>query len=238
MQTHASVHRLLFLPAALALSLAPVFSPASENEASAGQDPVSLAGRHAFAVSVGTLALTTGPGVVRSQTSTDVLGEISYSHWLAEDWSIGLSAGALVFGAETGLTAGASLPAMASDVPATARFRSATITSVLLNIGYHPARVSIGGWARPYLSLSVGPYLASGENVRVGTDAAVESVTDTAFGARVLAGVDVYLGRHLQVGLSGGYRFVGDFEEPIRDYRDYSGPEFALEFGILLGGGG
>lgn len=180
---------------------------------------------------------TLSPAGVRTGTSSDVLGEFSYSHWLSEDWSLGLSAGALVFGAETGVSAGARLPAMASDVPATARFRSATVTAVLLNVGYHPARLAIGSAAWPYLSLSVGPYLGSGENVRFGTDAAVESVTDTAFGARALAGVDVHVGGRFKLGLSGGYRFVGDFQEPIRNYRDYSGPEFSFAFGVLLGGG-
>lgn len=226
---------------ALVLALAPVASHAGEDPPSAGGDPLHLAGRHALAVRVGTLTLgsrsTLSPEGVRTGTSTDVLGELSYSRWLAEDWSIGLSAGSLMLGAETGISPGVPPPTAADDASGVVRFRSATVTAVLLNVGYHPTRLAIGRAGRPYFSLSLGPYLGSGENVRAGTDAAGESVTDTAFGLRALAGVDLYLGRRFKVGLGAGYRFVDSFDEPIRSYRDYSGPEFSLGFGILLGGG-
>lgn len=238
MHKHWSVLRFSILPL---LALAPVAGTAGEPDTSAGRDPIKLEGRHALAVRVGTLAFTTrntfSPGGMSSGTSSDVLGEISYSHWLTDDWSIGLSAGALVLGAETGTSGRAAPTTLATDVPGVAEFRSAAVTAVLLNVGYHPARLCLAGSMRPYVSLGVGPYVSSGEQVRVGTGVVVGSVSDTVFGARALAGVDWYFGRHFKLGLSAGYHFVGDFDEPIRSYRSYSGPEFWFGFGVLVGGG-
>jgi len=241
MDKHLSVVKFSIV-AALVLVLAPAASYAGQDPPPGVRPSVTLAGRHALAVRVGALTPSTRTTIssdgASTGSSTDVLGELSYVHWLREDWGIGLSGGALALGAKTGVSAGGMTPvALPDGVSGEATFRSPAVTAVLFDVRYQPAHLAIAGSARPYVSLGVGPWVATGENVRVGSDVIVDSVFDAEFGFRALAGVDWHLGRRFKAGVSGGYHFVGRFDEPVGSYRDYRGPEFAIGFGILFGAG-
>ncbi|NNG15095.1 MAG: hypothetical protein HKM89_01355, partial [Gemmatimonadales bacterium] len=102
-----------------------------------------------------------------------------------------------------------------------------------------------------YVAASVGPYFGSVSGVSTGliastvshsisaaeTAVSMSSYTETAFGSRLGVGADILLGRRFTLGFGVGYCLVTDFERRIGSETNYSGPDVALSFGILLGGG-
>ncbi len=63
------------------------------------------------------------------------------------------------------------------------------------------------------------------------------SRTEAVFGGQVEAGIDFLLGRRVMTGLRFAYDLMSDFQQPIGGCRNYSGPEFTIGLGFLIGGG-
>lgn len=64
-----------------------------------------------------------------------------------------------------------------------------------------------------------------------------ESRSEGAFGVRLGGGIDFLLGQSFKLGANAGYDLMTDFSKPIGARKNYSGPEFSLSFGIILGEG-
>jgi outer membrane protein W len=111
--------------------------------------------------------------------------------------------------------------------------QTATLFPILVGVRYQPENWALGEKVRPYIGVSAGPYFGfqtmAGWSVEVGTQ--------TAIGGRFGAGLDVILGRHVSLGGVVRYHAITDFDRPIGSRDNYSGLEFALRLGILLGAG-
>jgi hypothetical protein len=190
-----------------------------------------LHGRHVITANVGFLSQAVAKSDVSSGTvdsearSTGFLGSLSYAYWVSPEWSVGVSAGAL------------SAEASSSVEPSAVTSRAASVNPLLFGGAYHPEGLAITPSVRPFGSLAVGPYLGFATNTRVGSGADSEAVSDAAIGLRGQVGVDLFFARRFRAQVLAGYDLIGDFEEQIGSDKNYSGPEFSLGFGVLLGAG-
>jgi outer membrane protein W len=142
---------------------------------------------------------------------------VGYGHWFEPDWALL---------AETGV--------VSSQVSVSATgTQTAVLFPILVGVRYQPENWALGEKVRPYIGVSAGPYFGfqtvAGWSVEVGTQ--------TAIGGRFGAGLDVILSRHVSLGAVVRYHAVTDFGRPIGSRDNYSGLEFALRLGILLGSG-
>lgn len=192
---------------------------------------IQLEGRHGITIHAGVLSQVTAErdvssGGISSDTRVNgFLGSLSYSYWAGHDWAVDVAAG--LIHAETSTSVGA----------AGVTSKSAGVVPILFGTSFYPSQLAMGSSVRPYGSLAVGPYLGFATNSQVGTTLNEESVLKSVLGFRVRSGADVFLGDRFRIGLSVGYHFVSDFDEPIGRDKDYSGPEFAFGFGVLIGAG-
>ena len=188
-------------------------------------------GRHSLSIQMGllnhTIAETSvGVGTTDSRVS-GFAGSIAYAYWVKPDWAATVSVGVLDAETSTSVNIG------------TVNTKSAAVTPVLFGAKYSPV-LSGRPSVRPYLWGAAGPYVGSasvtrtdGFRARVGT----ETITETAFGFRAMAGADWFVGRHFTIGFGAGYHFVGDFDQPIGSDENYSGPEFSFGVGFAFGRG-
>jgi hypothetical protein len=220
--------------AALTLAISLMAQPAAgygENGAGESSFDAPLNGRHEVAIHIGFLntkivETETGTGGVDTETRANgFLGSLSYNYWAGSEWTIGVSAGLL--DVETSSSTGVA--GVVSE--------SAGVVPLLFGASVYPAWLTLGSSVRPYGSVAVGPYIGFATNSTVGTTVAEETVVESVVGARVRAGADVFVSDRFKIGIAAGYHFVGDFEEKIGKDKDYSGPEFALGFGVLWGSG-
>ena len=54
-------------------------------------------------------------------------------------------------------------------------------------------------------------------------------------GMYVGGGIDFAIGRYLMLGASAGYHLIANFADPIRDRRNFSGPELSISLSLLWG---
>lgn len=223
-----ALFRLLCLfPLALAIPI----GARAESADAATASPLRLHGRHAISIQAGVLSRTvveTGAGagdVTTEVRANGAIGTLSYAYWVAPEWTIGISLGLLDAKVGTAVS------------PGEVSSEAAAVTAVLVGAAYHPAGLAPAPTLRPYVSAAVGPYVGSATNSLVGASVTTESVSEAAAGLRVLAGAELFLGRRFEAGIALGYHLVGDFERPIGDDTNYSGPEFSAGVGVLLGAG-
>ena len=106
---------------------------------------------------------------------------------------------------------------------------------------------------RPYVVASAGPYFLQDvwqndqviwqdereddeEDEREYTGQLVQGVkAQASLGTYIGGGVDFAIGRYLMLGASAGYHLIVDFAEPIRDRRNFSGPELSISLSLLWG---
>lgn len=191
----------------------------------------ALIGRHAIQVNVGlhywTPAETTvsGSGVSASTQTSGFVGSISHRFWLTERWAIGPTIALL----DTAPLTNVGTSGVSSE--------SNLVTSILFGVMYYFPPAGISGTMRPYVGAGFGPYMGSATRTLVGGTIEAETISVTAFGARPVAGVDWFLNRWLQFNISAGYHLVSNFEEPVGNEDNFSGAEFSMGLGFLVGRG-
>ena len=114
--------------------------------------------------------------------------------------------------------------------------RSAYVSSALFGIRYYFSESSLESNTRPYISVSLGPYIGSESESSVWHYSNAKSESFTAFGARLGAGLDIELSRRFMLGMLTGYNLMTDFPEPVGSRVNYSGPDFGVSISLLLGG--
>jgi hypothetical protein len=155
-------------------------------------------------------------GVTTRNDATGIGGSLAYTHWLLDAWAINVSIGVVDADATTSVSgSGTSIEA-------------ATVIPLLVGVRYQPMGLTTGDTFRPYVAASVGPYFGSVSGVQTGFFASAVSHS--------ISGADVLLGKRFTLGFGIGYCLVSDFENRIGSETNYSGPDLALFFGILLGG--
>jgi hypothetical protein len=161
-------------------------------------------------------------GVASTAKTSGFLGGLSYTYWVQEDLSVGLSAGVLAGEATSSV-----------GINGISQHTSAVI-SVLLGVRYYVGESSWDSPVKPFLSLGLGPFIG----VEAKNDLFVqESHSETAFGTRLGGGIDFLLGQSFKLGANVGYDLMTDFSTPIGVRGNYNGPDFSLGVGFLFGGG-
>ncbi len=76
------------------------------------------------------------------------------------------------------------------------------------------------------------------ENINLGSDTSgifQEARLQATIGTYVGGGVDFAIGRYLILGASAGYHLIANFAEPVRNRKNFSGPELSFSLSLLWG---
>jgi len=216
------MNRILVALTGVVLVILPPAAAHSEDLAMA-----SIHGRHAISLRLGLfnhgrVESSAGAGGTTSRVN-GFGGHVSYAYGFAPEWTVGVSVGAL------------DTEVLSSTTPGNVASRVASVVPILLDVRWFPLGLAMGESGRPFVGAGAGPYIGSATNSIIGTTVTNETVSETVPGLCAYAGVDWHLGPMFRAGLSGGYHFVGVFDQPIGRARDYSGAEFLVEFGLLFG---
>lgn len=192
----------------------------------------SLEKRHALTVEFGVWAQTTNTrteiGIGGVETTVDkngMLASFGYSHWLQENLALCFDLRVQALDISTNIN-------YYSD-----NFETSVVSSMLMGFKYYFLKSSLERSTRPFLKLSLGPYIGEQSSESAGTVVLIEKRTEVAYGGHAGFGVDIVTGKHFMLGVNTGYNFMTDFSEPIGGSKNYSGPGFAFSFSWLFGSG-
>ena len=187
--------------------------------------------RHQVQLSIGLLSgygVETGTwtgGLENSAGGRGLLGSIAYSYWFRDDFAVGASIG--MIGSE-----------VSSSINGSRIFlETGSVVPVLFGIRYSPLKMAGSESVRFSVFALAGPCVGSATRSFSDGGLELETYSETVPASRFGVGADLVLGRIFMTGLSAGYYLAADFDRPIGAQKNYSSPEFALSFGILLGSG-
>lgn len=158
--------------------------------------------------------------VVSENESKGFIGALTYTYWLKENFAVSLYAGAI--------SANANIYVNSQSVSV----ESAAVIPILFGIKYEPINLDANEQLRPYLTVSVGPFLGYVSNVYAGSGLNTQSISESAFGSYFGAGIDISISKLLLIGIRSGYFLVSDFNQRIGQEINYSSPEFSFSFGV------
>jgi len=171
----------------------------------------------------GVTKISVSPELVTTNASTGFMGSISYQYWFEDYLSVGVSLGALVINAST------------STQTADVSTESATVAPLIVGINYYPLQTSQPSTVLPYLSGYIGPYIGIySRNAIQTTVVESETIVETAFGARLGAGLDFLIADIFKLGIGIDYHFITEFSRPIGGETNYSCPSYSLTFGFVF----
>jgi outer membrane protein W len=192
----------------------------------------ALEKRHQIGLRVGmwnqvadTRTVISADGVTTSVGSNGVAGTVTYNHWLEENVALDISIGGMAIDIESEVgTSGVTS-------------KISSIGYILLGAKYYFPKSTYASSVRPFAMAGVGPFMGDQSETRVGLVVATEQRSEVAFGGKLALGIDFPVSRHFMAGVTAGYNFMTDFDEPIGGSDNYSGPEFLIGFGYLFGSG-
>lgn len=196
-----------------------------------GGFPQPLRGRHRIDLHVGWWGtqpadFTEGSGLITTRVgSWDITGGLGYSRWLREDIALGVNLMGLA--GEVSTTIGTEVSN-----------QSFSLASILINAKKYLPASTLKSNIRPFLTAGAGVFIGTITETSVGPVVNV-SVGETmgAFGGQIGGGVDIPMGRYFIMGSKIAYNLVSDFREPLGDRDNYSGLEFNISLGLMLGKG-
>jgi len=204
-----------------ALAMLAVTATVAESQEFVGRSRIELQAGLAVPGSSSTTAVGS---VVSEANAAGALGAIAFSHWFKERAAVVLSAGVMAVDVESNVSVG------------NVSSRTAAIVPLFGGVRLYLTEPSSGTNYRPYISLTAGPVIGTESDSRVGNVIVNRSVTRTAFGGRVGAGLDVPFARRWVFGVFGGMCGMTDFSEAIGNEKNYSAPDFGVSIGLLFGG--
>jgi len=191
--------------------------------------PYAVTARNRIALYIGTWrvsGLSHGPSIAAGADAFDFASGLRYTRFLREDLA---------------LTFGARVLSSTSDVVSTGGTFAGTlsIVSLPLEVQWNPMRGELHTQpVRPYLVVGLGPVIGSSSGASTSIDGAFAGArTRASVGGTVGAGVDFLLGRHMSLGVEGGYQWMADFSDPIGARDNYSGFQLGLNVGWTFGKG-
>jgi len=144
------------------------------------------------------------------------IGLFQYGYWFDPQWQFHFTAG--VFGVK-----------MDTDYKGTKINMTAP---VLFGVSYYPLPLAMGKAGRPFFAIAPGVYIQTASKTSTIPPFSTETVGETVFGARFMAGVDLFPAHWLRITPSLSYHVMGDFKEP--NAGSYSGAEFSLGLGAVF----
>ncbi len=193
----------------------------------AGAQDLTLKGRSAVGLNIGlwggakasnTITITG----IQSKVSADqsaFAGGLFYEYWLEEQ--VSLTLGVSMLAAEASSTVGISGITQ----------QTSSVVPLLLGLRFYLPNPEPGAKVRPFLAGAVGGYVGSEAK---NTLLAQEARTETVIGGRVGAGIDFFVGNHVNLGVNAGYNLMADFATPIGGRKNYNGADFALGFAYVF----
>jgi len=157
---------------------------------------------------------------IRSEAKTNgFVGGIQYSHWIQEQVSATLSIGFL-----------------AGEATSTVSFsgvnqHTSIIVPVLIGVNYYFFNPAQEDAVRPFVSAAIGPYIGSESN---NTMLSQNAHSETAFGARIGAGIDFLLGDHFKLGAGADYNVMSDFKNTVGAKTNYNGVDVLIGMGYIF----
>ncbi len=166
---------------------------------------------------------TIGIGGIQSTANTSAfVGSIVYSYGLRENMAVTLSAGVLTAGA----SANVGLPGVSQQ--------SGVVVPILIGMRYFVPYPESESRVLPFLSLGIGTYLGFEQNSSVGLTVVQESHSEGAFGGRLGAGIDFYVGDYFKFVVNAGYNLMADFSAPVTGRSNFNGGDFSLGIGYAF----
>jgi hypothetical protein len=201
-------------------------SISQSNEGSSLQgEPINLTGVHSIYISFGFKMNSSNSTIASAsgvKAETNFIGSLGYQYWWDNQWAMNVSAG--VFSAEANVEY--------------ANVSSISIMPVLFGVSFYPEALTLGRTGRVHFGLNVGGYMGSGTRTGINLNnilnAGTSSVSETVFGAEPNAGIDFFVSKWLRLGPAISYHFVSEFSEVIGNRKNYSGPVFSVNVGVLL----
>jgi Outer membrane protein beta-barrel domain len=166
---------------------------------------------------------TIGVSGIRANANTSsFVGSFLYAYGLREELAVTLSVGMLSAGASANIgTLGVSQQA-------------GTVVPLLLGMRYYVPSPEAGAKVRPFLSFGIGSYFGMESNNSVGLTLVQESHSETAFGGRIGAGIDFYVGNYFKFVVNAGYNLMTDFSAPVTGRTNYNGGDFSIGAGFAF----
>ena len=162
-------------------------------------------------------AATVSPTTVKVETG--FIGFIGYQYWFDNEWSFNLITGLL--NAESNVEY--------LDISST------RIIPVLIGFLYYPQALSLGTAGRVHFGINTGVYIGSASGVKSSlNNLKTGTVNETVWGIEPNMGIDFFVTDWLKIGPVISYHFISDFKEVIGNRKNYSGPVFAFNIGIVL----
>lgn len=184
-----------------------------------------LKGRHSVGLGLGMLNQQEATVLtVTVKANSNIMGNIYYNYWFADEWALELNAG--ILNAE--VFSGVSMTGIEQ--------KAATVIPVLAGARYYPSFAAFADNVRPFVLALVGTFAghSSSNKVTLGVKVGSETKVQSVFGSKVGLGVDAFLSGWMRFGLMAGYNIVSDFKEPVGTRENYSGFDLSLNFGIML----
>jgi hypothetical protein len=193
--------------------------------------PQTLRGRHRIDLHLGYWGtqpdnFVDGSGLINTTVGTwDVLGGLGYSRWLREDLSLGVNIMGLGGEASTSIGTGVST-------------QSFSLASILIHAKKYLPESTLRSNIRPFLTMGAGVFIGTIAETSIGPTIDVNvGETMGAFGGQIGGGVDLPMGRFFIMGSKVAYNIVSDFDKPVGDRDNFSGFEFTMSLGLMLGKG-
>ncbi len=157
---------------------------------------------------------------VRTEAKTSgFVGGFQVAHWLQERTA--MTFGFSVLGAEATSRTGIGGPIQ----------RASTVMPLLLGLRYAIPNPDPDARLRPYVSAAIGTYIGMEAS---NSTLSQQARTEQAFGARLAAGFDLFIGSFLKLGVNAGYHVMTDFDSPIGERANYNSGQFGLGFGFVF----
>jgi hypothetical protein len=160
-------------------------------------------------------------GIRTSANASGFAGNLTYCYWMREFAAVTVT-GAFVSGEAT------------SKVTLSSAFQqtSSSVVSLLLGVRYYVPRPDPEDEVRTYLAAGIGSFIGSeASNSLLAQSAHTESV----FGGRVGAGLDVFLGSTVKLGANVGYNAMTDFRSTVGARKNYNGFDASVGIGFVFG---
>jgi outer membrane protein W len=185
-------------------------------------NPVNLQGVHSVYLLAGMkINSSSSANTTLMATKSEINAQFSlgYRYWFTNEWAVNASIG--FFGAE-------------ADVNYS-KVESITIIPILFGFNYYPQLLTLGNVGRAFLGVNLGAYMGNATKNSFGFNSfGSGSVSETVLGIEPNAGVDFIVSNWLRIGPSLSYHFISDFKEVIGKKKNYSGPIFSINVGLLL----
>ncbi|MDP4172504.1 MAG: hypothetical protein Q8933_00935 [Bacteroidota bacterium] len=184
--------------------------------------PVNLEGRHSIYLFAGmkiNSSSSANATLTAAKSEVNAQFGIGYRYWFMNEWAVNASIG--FFGAETDLNY--------------SKVESITIIPILFGFNYFPQALALGSVGRAFIGINMGAYMGNAtKNSFSFNSLGSGSVSETVFGIEPNAGIDFIVSDWLRIGPSLSYHFISDFKEVIGNKKNYSGPIFSINIGLLL----